>query len=84
MLDIAATSQNGYSDPWKRRLYEECRLYQIPWLDGIRWLSVPMAYHGTRDPGASNIFGIDVGLVLFGALVIPLAWIFYKIWRKKR
>ncbi len=56
----------------------------MPWLDGLHWFSVPMAYHGTRDPGASNIFGIDVGLVLFGVLVIPLAWIFYKIWRKKR
>ncbi|MCZ6524249.1 MAG: hypothetical protein O7A68_10355 [Alphaproteobacteria bacterium] len=56
----------------------------MPWLDGLHWFSVPMAYHGTRDPGASYIFGIDVGLVLFGALVIPLAWIFYKIWHKKR
>ncbi len=56
----------------------------MPWLDGIHWLSVPMAYHGTRAPDASYIFGIDVGLLLFGVLVIPLAWIFYKIWRKKR
>ncbi len=56
----------------------------MPWLDGIHWIGVPMAHHGTRAPDASYIFGIDVGLVLFGVVVIPLAWIFYKIWRKKR
>ncbi len=59
-------------------------MYDLSWLDGMHWLSVPMAYHGTREPDASNIFGIDVGLVLLGVLVIPLAWLFYKIWRKKR
>ncbi len=56
----------------------------LSWLDGLHWLNVPLAYHGTREPDASYIFGIDVGLVLLGVLVIPLAWLFYKIWRKKR
>ena len=60
-------------------------MYDLSWLDGMHWLSVPMAmYHGTRQPDASYIFGIDVGLVLLGVLMIPLAWLFFKIWRKKR
>ncbi len=60
-------------------------MYDLSWLDVLHWLSVPLAHHGTRAPGTSYyIFGIDVSLVLLGVLVIPLAWLFYKTWRKKR
>ncbi len=59
-------------------------MYDLSWLDGMHRLNVPMAYHVTREPEASYIFGVDLTLVLLGVLLIPLAWLLYKIWYKKR
>ena len=61
------------------------QMYELPWLDGIRWFAVPIAYHqGGRDPDAAYIYGVDVGLVLFGVVVIPLAWLLYTVLRKRK
>ena len=60
-------------------------MYELPWLDGIRWFGLPIAYHpGVRDPDASYIYGVDVGLVLFGIVLIPLAVLLYTVWRKRK
>ena len=58
---------------------------EVPWLDGILWFAVPIANHnGGREPDASYLFGVDMNLVLLGVVAIPLAVLFYMVFRKRK